>query len=98
APRLDGAVDSDLASERLQRLFALQDEIQREINQGLVGETFDVVVTGWGKQPGTQTGRTTCHRIVHFPVGSEPVPLGEVTRVKIASALPHSLLADRFTS
>jgi tRNA-2-methylthio-N6-dimethylallyladenosine synthase len=95
APRLDGAVDPEVASERLQRLFALQDEIQREINQSLVGESFDVVVTGWGKQPGTQTGRTPCHRIVHFPVGSEPVPLGDVTRVRIASALSHSLLGER---
>jgi tRNA-2-methylthio-N6-dimethylallyladenosine synthase len=97
APRLDGAVEPKVASERLQRLFALQDEIQREINQSLVGESFDVVVTGWGKQPGSQTGRTPCHRIVHFPVGSDPVPLGDVTRVRIASALSHSLLGERAT-
>jgi tRNA-2-methylthio-N6-dimethylallyladenosine synthase len=95
APRLDGAVDPAEASERLQRLFALQDVIQREINQSLVGESFDVVVTGWGKQPGTQTGRTPCHRIVHFPVGPDPVPLGDMTRVRIASALSHSLLGER---
>jgi tRNA-2-methylthio-N6-dimethylallyladenosine synthase len=95
APRLDGAVDPLIAAERLQRLFSLQEEIQRDLNQALVGETFDVVVTGWGKQPGTQTGRTTCHRVVHFPVGSDPVPLGEVTRVKIASALSYSLSGER---
>jgi len=94
APRLDGAVAPELAAERLQRLFTLQDDIQRELNQSLVGETFDVVVTGWGKQPGTQTGRTTCHRIVHFPVGAEPVPLGEVTRVRVAAALSHSLRGE----
>jgi tRNA-2-methylthio-N6-dimethylallyladenosine synthase len=95
APRLDGAVDPEVASERLQRLFALQDGIQREIHQSLVGETFEIVVTGWGKQPGTQTGRTPCHRIVHFPVGASPVTLGDVTQVRIESALPHSLLGER---
>jgi tRNA-2-methylthio-N6-dimethylallyladenosine synthase len=95
APRLDGVVAPDVAAERLQRLFALQDVIQREVNESLVGETFEVVVTGWGKQPGTQTGRTTCHRIVHFPVSAAPVELGQVTRVRVASALSHSLRGER---
>jgi tRNA-2-methylthio-N6-dimethylallyladenosine synthase len=95
APRLDGQVDPEAASARLQRLFDLQDGIQREINESLVGETFDVVVTGWGKQPGTQTGRTPCHRIVNFPVQSDPVTLGEVTPVRIISALSYSLLGER---
>ncbi|HYO14846.1 MAG TPA: tRNA (N6-isopentenyl adenosine(37)-C2)-methylthiotransferase MiaB [Thermoanaerobaculia bacterium] len=92
APRLDGAVDLEVASERLQRLFQLQETIQREINESLVGEEFEVLVTGWGREPGTQTGRTPCHRIVHFPVG-EPVPLGNTTRVQVEAALAHSLLA-----
>jgi tRNA-2-methylthio-N6-dimethylallyladenosine synthase len=39
APRLDGQVDLDLAGERLQRLFALQETIQEEINLGLVGRS-----------------------------------------------------------
>jgi tRNA-2-methylthio-N6-dimethylallyladenosine synthase len=94
APRLPGAVDKDIAAERLQRLFELQDGIQRELNAGLVGEELEVVVTGWGKQPGTQTGRTRCHRIVHFPVAGEPIPLGATTHVRINSPLPHSLLGE----
>jgi len=95
APRLDGQVDRQTAADRLQRLFALQDGIQRELNGELVGQEHEVLVTGWGKQPGTQTGRTACHRIVHFPAGTEPVPLGQLTRVAIAAALPHSLLATK---
>jgi tRNA-2-methylthio-N6-dimethylallyladenosine synthase len=92
APRLSDPVDPEVASERLQRLFQLQEEIQREINQGLVGKELEVIVTGWGRQPGTQTGRTPCHRIVHFPAGSEPAPLGSMARVEVESAFPHSLL------
>jgi tRNA-2-methylthio-N6-dimethylallyladenosine synthase len=95
APRLDGAVDPETAAERLQQLFELQEGIQGDLNRRLVGETFDVVVTGWGKQPGTQTGRTPCHRVVHFPVGPTPVPLGEVTPVRVVSALSYSLLGER---
>jgi len=95
APRLGGAVDADLASERLQRLFRIQEEIQLEINERLVGEEYEVIVTGWGKQPGTQLGRTSCHRMVHFQAGSEPVTLGQTTRVRVQSALAHSLHGER---
>ena len=95
APRLGGEVDPDVASERLQRLFRLQETIQREINENLVGEEHEVIVTGWGKHPGTQSGRTSCHRIVHFETGSEPVQLGLMTRVRIQSALAHSLIGER---
>src|SRR6185295_14179027 len=54
APRLDGKVAATVASSRLQQVFAVQDRIQRELNQELVGRRFDVLVTGWGKEAGTQ--------------------------------------------
>jgi tRNA-2-methylthio-N6-dimethylallyladenosine synthase len=95
APRLGGPVDPEVASERLQRLFQLQDGIQGEINQEMVGEELEVIVTGWGKRPGTQTGRTPCHRVVHFETGAEPATLGSMTRVQVETALPHSLLGRR---
>jgi len=95
APRLDGAVDPEVASERLQRLFDLQEGIQREINESLVGKDLDVIVTGWGKRPGTQTGRSTCHRIIHFEAGSEPIALGSVTRVRVEKALSYHLTGQR---
>ncbi len=95
APRLDGALDDGVASERLQRLFALQEEIQRQINEGLVGKEFEVIVTGWGRQPETQTGRTPCHRVIHFECGRAPAALGSVTRVQVETAFPHSLLGRR---
>ena len=95
APRLDGTVDPAIAAERLQRLFQLQDGIQREINAGLVGEELDVLVTGWSKHPGTQSGRTTCHRIVHFPAGEVPAAPGSISRVRVDTALAHSLVGQR---
>jgi len=97
APRLGGAVDPDTASERLQRLFHLQEGIQKEINEEMVGEELELIVTGWGKQPGTQVGRTSCHRIVHFRTGAEPAALGQMTRVRIQSALTHSLFGERLS-
>ena len=94
APRLKlPAVAQEVADRRLQQLFTLQKEIQHDINRSLVGETFDVLVTGWGKTPGTQTGRTPCHRLLHFEVGDREAPeLGHLTRVVVEKAFPHSLV------
>ena len=98
APRLDGAVEPPVADERLQRLFALQEGIQREINESLVGKELEVLVTGWGKQPGTQSGRTPCHRMIHFETGAEPLPLGDTTRLQVAAASAYSLQGKRLSA
>ena len=93
APRLKAPeVVAAVADERLQRLFALQKQIQMEINQTLVGEVFEVLVTSWGKTPGTQTGRTSCHRLLHFEVDDHPIELGSLARVRVERAFPHSLI------
>ncbi len=96
APRLGEAVNQAIADERLQRIFAAQEPIQRRLNRRLVGTEVEVLVTGWGKRPGTQTGRTPCHRLVHFPLeGSHPTPNGDIATVKIEEALAHSLIGRR---
>lgn len=95
APRLGTAVDAGMASERLQRVFAAQETIQAEINTALVGRQMEVLVTGWGKQPGTQVGRTSCHRVVTFETGPEPVALGGVTRVEVGEAFAYGLRGRR---
>lgn len=95
APRLDRPVPGAMADERLQALFGVQEPIQRELNQALVGETHQVLVTGYGREPGHLQGRTSCHRIVHFPVDGSPAPLGTLTHVRIEKALSHSLIGAR---
>jgi tRNA-2-methylthio-N6-dimethylallyladenosine synthase len=96
APRLEGAVSTEIADRRLQELLGLQQGIQQRLNRRLEGEVFDVLVTGWGREASTQTGRTPCHRIVHFPVeeGRGSV-LGEVVPVVIERGNPHSLIGRR---
>ncbi len=96
APRLKlDPVPDALADARLQELFRLQNEIQLEINRSLEGQTFDVMVTHWGKEAGTQTGRTACHRLVHFPYGEAPAPMGSIQRVQVEKGLHHSLRGRR---
>ncbi len=98
APRLDGAVDPEVANRRLNDLFAVQTDIQRELNRELLGQTLEVIVTGWGKEPGFQTGRTPCHRMVNFDAGSRPAELGQPVDVTIDTAFPHSLVGHRVRS
>jgi tRNA-2-methylthio-N6-dimethylallyladenosine synthase len=47
ALQLGEAVETEIADRRLQELFQLQEGIQRELNQGLVGSSLRVLVTGW---------------------------------------------------
>jgi len=94
APRLGGAVPEPVADERLQRLLALQDGIQEELNAALVGREMEVLVTGQGRGEGRLQGRTSCHRIVHFDDPSRRVATGAFQRVRIDRALPHSLLGS----
>jgi tRNA-2-methylthio-N6-dimethylallyladenosine synthase len=94
AVRLADAVPSEVAARRLQELLDLQNGIQLRLNQELVGRHFDVLVTGWGRRPGWQVGRTSCHRIVHFASGSRALSLGSLAPCRVERALEHSLLAE----
>ena len=93
APRLPDPVPQEVAAARLQELFAVQREIGHSLNDELVGSTQRVVVTGPGRDAGTWSGRTPCHRIVHFPQqGADDILPGQLAAVRIERALPHSLL------
>jgi tRNA-2-methylthio-N6-dimethylallyladenosine synthase len=94
APRLSDPVPKPVADARLQELFALQQGIQLELNAELVGTTLPVLVTGPGREPETLSGRTACHRIVHFPRPDDALTSGGLTQVRIDRALPHSLLGQ----
>jgi tRNA-2-methylthio-N6-dimethylallyladenosine synthase len=92
AVQLPDPVDDSVASRRLQELLQVQESIQRSLNEQLVGSEMDVLVTGWSEQPQLQSGRTSCHRIVHFPAEPAAHPLGSIAPIVIEKANPHSLL------
>jgi tRNA-2-methylthio-N6-dimethylallyladenosine synthase len=92
AVHLPDPVDDATASRRLQELLQIQERIQRGLNEQLVGSEMEVLVTGWAEAPQLQSGRTTCHRIVHFPAEPAAQPLGSIAPVLIEKANPHSLL------
>ena len=92
AVQLPDPVDDSIAGRRLQELLQVQESIQRSLNEQLVGSEMDVLVTGWSQQPQLQSGRTACHRIVHFPAEPATHPLGSIAPIVIEKANPHSLL------
>ncbi|MDR2140342.1 MAG: tRNA (N6-isopentenyl adenosine(37)-C2)-methylthiotransferase MiaB [Deltaproteobacteria bacterium] len=79
--------------EKSRRLFEtqlLQKAITLEINQTLVGQTLEVLVTGTGRRPGQLSGRTGSLKIVNFP-GPNWLQ-GQLTQVEITEAHVASLL------
>jgi tRNA-2-methylthio-N6-dimethylallyladenosine synthase len=86
------AVPPEVAAERLQRLLALQEEQQAEINRGLVGTTFEILIEGCDRA-GKGRGRTPCNRIVHVPAGTDLAP-GTYATVRIVRGLPNSLIGE----
>jgi tRNA-2-methylthio-N6-dimethylallyladenosine synthase len=86
------AVPADIAAHRLQRLLALQEDLQARMNRDLVGTRFEVLLEGRDRQ-GQGRGRTPCNRIVHIP-GAEDVKPGSYVSVRITRGLPNSLMGE----
>jgi tRNA-2-methylthio-N6-dimethylallyladenosine synthase len=97
ALRLGEPIDAALADRRLQSLLAMQSRIQLELNRELEGRTLEVLVTSRGREAGRRVGRTACHRLVHFEgprEGDRECEPGALVDVRVARALPHSLVGS----
>lgn len=83
-------VDSQLASDRLNHLVAVQNAITLEINQAQVGKEFEVMVEGASpKDPGRLQGYTRCFRMTHF--SGDASLKGELVTVRAEQAHPWGL-------
>jgi tRNA-2-methylthio-N6-dimethylallyladenosine synthase len=87
------SVPDEVAAERLVRIFALQEEIQAEINRGLVGQRLEVLVEGKNRR-GQTTGRSSCNRVVHVEKTPDTLAPGAYLPVRVTKGLPNSLLAE----
>jgi len=83
-----GEVPQDTSARRLSELLALQTGIQRELNEQLVGRTFEILVEGTNRH-GQTTGRTPCNRIIHLE--SEKPDPGTYVHALVTRGLPNSL-------
>jgi len=69
-------------------------EQARAISESMVGRSFSILVTGVSKKRASDLqGRTENNRVVNFPC-DDPNLAGRFARVRIADALPNSLLGE----
>jgi tRNA-2-methylthio-N6-dimethylallyladenosine synthase len=88
------SIDPEISAERLARLLALQEELQAESNQALVGRDFELLIEGTNRK-GQSRGRTLCNRVVHLDLEEAtcPPPPGSYVQARITRGLPNSLIA-----
>lgn len=92
ASEMYGQVASEVADDRLQRLQALILEQQRAFNATKVGETFDVLFTGKGRNEGQILGRSPWLQSVH--VAGPDRLIGQLHSVRIIGTMPNSLTGE----
>ena len=93
ASRMVDNLSDDVRGERLRYLQKYQLGIQGKIRQGLVGDTFRVLVDGESNMKGIKKwkGRTNCNRVIHFlPDNPEENLKWNWVDVQVISATPLS--------
>jgi tRNA-2-methylthio-N6-dimethylallyladenosine synthase len=88
--------DSISEEEKSRRLAVLQDkqrEIQSPKNARLVGEQFEVLVSGKSRRENQWSGYTTAHRMINF-ASQEGELLGTYVQVRVTGAGPNSLVGE----
>ncbi|HJD49624.1 MAG TPA: tRNA (N6-isopentenyl adenosine(37)-C2)-methylthiotransferase MiaB [Candidatus Corynebacterium intestinavium] len=97
AATMPDQIPKAVVQERYERLIALQERIQAEDNQELVGTTQELLVQETGGRKDAQrhrmSGRARDGRLVHF-TPSEDVRPGDIVEVTITDARPFFLIAD----
>ena len=90
AAEMPGRIDPALATERIERLIALQEEMTQKRFAEMIGTTASVLVTGASKRNENQiTGKTSRNISVNFE-GSADI-IGQIVPVKITAASKTTL-------
>jgi tRNA-2-methylthio-N6-dimethylallyladenosine synthase len=68
AARMADVLEDEVRSRRLKEILDKQMKIQEITRQGMIGKTYRVLVDNKGTSKGSLkwSGRTSCHRLVHF--------------------------------
>jgi len=91
--------DSISEEEKSRRLAILQDrqrEIQAAKHARLLGERFELLVSGKSRRENQWTGYSTSHRMINF-ASQERELLGTYVQVQVTGATPNSLVGEHVT-
>jgi tRNA-2-methylthio-N6-dimethylallyladenosine synthase len=89
--------DSIPEEEKGRRLGVLQEkqrEIQTARNAELIGEAFEILVSGKSRRENQWFGYTTSHRVVNF-ASQERELLGTYVQVRVTGAGPNNLVGEQ---
>ncbi len=94
ALKIGVAVDDEIASERLTRLFELHEQVKRERLESYRGRVVPVLYEGPSRNdPAMLSGRTDDNWVVNF-TGDPSLPLGSMLGVRIDQAQHHTLRGE----
>lgn len=94
ALRLGDAVEDDVASERLNRLFEIHERAKRRRLESYRGQVLPILVEGLSRNdPSMLSGRTDDNWVVNF-TGDLSTPAGSMLGVRIESAQHHTLRGE----
>lgn len=94
ATLMPGVLSPDTASERIERLIALQEKITGEILSGMAGTTVSVLVEGASRRnPKQLTGK--CGRNISVNFTGDPADIGKFIPVHITGAGSNTLRGEK---
>ena len=94
AAAMDGQIDEAVATDRIKRLIALQEECQREAMKRFVGMEEEVLVEGLSRRSSTAVSGKGRHGVSITCPGSE-ADIGQIIRVKVTEIKNNTLMAER---
>lgn len=89
AAQSEDNIEESVKDDRLQRLFALMNDLTAASLQQMLGRTVQVLVERAGKKEGDLLGRTPDYKIVHF--SGNPRLIAQIIDVQITGAYGQSL-------
>jgi tRNA-2-methylthio-N6-dimethylallyladenosine synthase len=91
--KMEDAIPEEEKGRRLAVLQDQQREIQKTRNAKLIGETYEVLVSGKSRRENQWSGYTSSYRLANFTSLSQEL-LGTYVQVHVTEATPNSLVGE----
>ena len=94
AAAMDGQIDEKVATDRIQRLIALQDQCQKEAMARFLGQEEEVLVEGLSRRSDKAVSGKGRHGVSITLPGTE-ADVGQIVRVRVTEIKNNTLMAER---
>ena len=94
AAAMDGQIDEKVATDRIQRLIALQDQCQKEAMARFLGQEEEVLVEGLSRRSDRAVSGKGRHGVSITLPGTEE-DVGRIVRVRVTEIKNNTLMAER---